>query len=59
MSVLAYVKRTTVRLPGELDLGATPGSRRLLAAAAGRSGRQDISERQRGDVLAAELPSPR
>jgi len=80
--MLAYMKRTTVKLPDELDallrheaarrgmtvsqltraaieehLGATPGGRRLLAAAAGRSGRHDISERIE-EILAAEL-SPR
>lgn len=81
--MLAYMKRTTVKLPDELDallrheaarrgitvsqltraaieehLEATPGDRRLLAAAAGRSGRHDISERIE-EILAAELPSPR
>lgn len=67
--MLAYVKRTTVKLPDELDArlrlearrrGTTisevtreaieehldnGGRRRLLAAAAGRSGQTDISER--------------
>lgn len=42
----------------EEHLGAKPGSRRLLAAAAGRSGRHDISERIE-EILAAEIPSPR
>ena len=67
--MLAYVKRTTVKIPDELDvrlrleakrrrltiseltreaLDAHLGdrrARRLLAAAAGRSGRRDVSER--------------
>jgi plasmid stability protein len=67
--MLAYVKRTTVKLPDELDArlrleakrrGITiseltreavqahldgGGRRRLLAAGAGRSGRDDVSER--------------
>lgn len=77
--MLAYVKRTTVKLPDDLDallrheaerrgitvsaltreaieghLGATAGRRRLRAAAAARSGRDDISERIE-ELLAAEL----
>jgi predicted transcriptional regulator len=81
--MLAYMKRTTVKLPDELDallrheaqrrgmtvsaltreavehhLGGGGGRRRLGAAAAGRSGRDDISERIE-EILAAELsPSP-
>lgn len=68
--MLAYMKRTTVKLPDDLDarlrheaerrgstvsqltreaieahLGGVPGRRRLLAAAAGRSGSHDVSER--------------
>lgn len=68
--MLAYVKRTTVKLPDELDaqlrheaerrgltisevtreaiaahLGAKPGRRKLIAAAAGRSGAHDVSVR--------------
>jgi predicted DNA-binding protein len=67
--MLAYMKRTTVKIPDELDLrlrleatrrGMTISdltreaieihlgdrrARRLLAAGAGRSGRDDISER--------------
>jgi predicted transcriptional regulator len=81
--MLAYTKRTTVKLPDELDallrheaarrqmtvsqltraaieqhLGLTTGGRRFLAAAAGRSGRDDISERIE-EILAAEATSPR
>ncbi|MEX2620732.1 MAG: CopG family transcriptional regulator [Egibacteraceae bacterium] len=81
--MLAYMKRTTVKLPDELDallrheaqrrgmtvsaltreavehhLGDGGGRRRLRAAAAGRSGRDDISERIE-EILATELsPSP-
>lgn len=81
--MLAYVKRTTVKLPEELDallrheaqrrgitvsaltreaiehhLGQPSGRRRLRAAGAGRSGRDDISERIE-EILATELsPSP-
>jgi len=80
--MLAYMQRTTVKLPDDLDarlrheaqrrgrtvseitreaieahLGAR-GSRRLLAAGAGASGRDDISERI-DEILAAEVvPSP-
>jgi predicted transcriptional regulator len=83
VGMLAYMKRTTVKLPDELDallrheaqrrgmtvsaltreaiehhLGGGGGRRRLGAAAAGRSGRDDISERIE-EILAAELsPSP-
>jgi predicted transcriptional regulator len=83
MGMLAYVKRTTVKLPEDLDallrheaqrrgitvsaltreaiehhLGDRRGRRRLRAAAAGRSGRDDISERIEA-ILATELsPSP-
>ena len=78
--MLAYVKRTTVKLPDEVDArlrheaqrrGITIseltreaiqnhlGARRTLdAAAAGRSGRRDVSERIE-EILAREvLPSP-
>ncbi len=80
--MLAYMQRTTVKLPDELDarlrheaqrrgstvseltreaienlLGVHHGKRRLLAAAAGASGRDDISERIE-EILANEvLPS--
>jgi predicted transcriptional regulator len=78
--MLAYVKRTTVKLPDELDarlrheaerrgitisvltreaiehhLGAPAGHRRLLAAAAGRSGSTDVSVRIE-EILRAEVP---
>jgi len=68
--MLAYMKRTTVKLPDDLDarlrheaqrrgstvseltreaieahLGGGPGRRRMIAAAAGRSGSQDVSVR--------------
>jgi predicted transcriptional regulator len=68
--MLAYIKRTTVKLPDELDarlrheaerrgltiseltreaieahLGAKPGRRNLIAAAAGRSGSHDVAVR--------------
>jgi predicted transcriptional regulator len=81
--MLAYMKRTTVKLPDELDallrheaqrrgitvsaltreaverhLGASKGRRRLRAAAAGRSGRDDISERIE-QILAEELSPSR
>lgn len=81
--MLAYMKRTTVKLPDELDallrheaarqgvtvshltrqaieerLRATPGRRKLLAAGAGRSGRDDVSERIE-EILASEMTSPR
>jgi predicted DNA-binding protein len=75
--MLAYMKRTTVKLPDDLDArlrheaarrGITISEitreaiesylggprRRLLAAAAGRSGRADISERIE-EILAAEV----
>lgn len=77
--MLAYVKRTTVKIPDALDarlrheaqrrrltisevtrealeahLDAPAGRRRLDAAAAGRSGRTDISERIE-EILAAEV----
>jgi predicted transcriptional regulator len=81
--MLAYMKRTTVKLPDDLDallrheaqrrgitvsaltreaverhLGAGAGRRRLRAAGAGRSGRDDVSARIE-EILAAELsPSP-
>jgi Arc/MetJ-type ribon-helix-helix transcriptional regulator len=80
--MLAYMQRTTVKLPDDLDarlrheaerrgrtvseitreaieahLGARR-PRRLLAAGAGASGRDDISERI-DEILAAEVdPSP-
>ena len=78
MGMLAYMQRTTVKLPDELDarlrheaerrgstvseltreaienlLGAQPGKRQLLAAGAGASGREDISERIE-EILASE-----
>ena len=78
--MLAYMVRTTVKIPDELDarlrheasrrdmtiseltreaieshLGP---SRRLGAAAAGRSGRSDVSERIE-EILASEVPSSR
>jgi predicted transcriptional regulator len=81
--MLAYMRRTTVKLPDDLDallrheaarrgvtiseltreaieqhLQATPGRRRLMAAGAGRSGREDISERIE-EILAAEVASAR
>ncbi|MFW3115702.1 hypothetical protein MHAE_18227 [Mycobacterium haemophilum DSM 44634] len=77
--MLAYMKRTTVKIPDALDarlrhearrrnltisevsrealeayLGASGGRRRLNAAAAGRSGRSDVSERIE-EILAAEV----
>lgn len=77
--MLAYMKRTTVKIPDDLDarlrheaagrnltiseitrealeayLGRSSGRRRLLAAAAGRSGRQDVSARIE-EILAAEV----
>ena len=77
--MLAYVKRTTVKIPDELDarlrhearrrnmtisevsrealeayLGVPGGRRRLNAAAAGRSGRSDVSERIE-EILAGEV----
>jgi plasmid stability protein len=78
--MLAYMKRTTVKLPDDLDarlrheaarrgttvsdltreairahLGVGP-RRRLLAAGAGRSGRDDIAERIE-EILRQELGS--
>lgn len=78
-SMLAYMKRTTVKIPDALDarlrheadkrhttisqinrealeayLGVSPGRRTLAAAAAGHSGRTDISERIE-EILAAEV----
>lgn len=77
--MLAYMKRTTVKIPDALDarlrhearrrnltisevsrealkayLGVPGGRRRLNAAAAGRSGRSDVSERIE-EILAAEV----
>ncbi len=77
--MLAYMKRTTVKLPDALDarlrheaelrgttiadisrealeayLGGPSERRRLGAAAAGRSGRSDVSERIE-EILAAEV----
>lgn len=75
--MLAYMKRTTVKLPDELDLRLRQEARRrrttisevtreaiaehlggakrnLLAAAAGRSGRRDVSERIE-EILRKEL----
>jgi Arc/MetJ-type ribon-helix-helix transcriptional regulator len=77
--MLAYMQRTTVKLPDELDarlrheaerrgttvsaltreaienlLGGQRGTRRLLAAGAGASGRDDISERIE-EILATEV----
>jgi predicted transcriptional regulator len=79
--MLAYMRRTTVKLPDDLDarlrreaerrgttvseltreaiealLAAPRGKRRLLAAAAGASGRSDISERI-AEILATEVGS--
>ena len=81
--MLSYVRRTTVKLPDDLDarlrheaqrrgvtvseltreaietlLNAPRGERRLLAGAAGASGRSDISERIE-EILAAEVGSSR
>ena len=42
----------------EAHLGRTGGRRRLLAAAAGHSGRSDVSERIE-EILAAEAPGSR
>ena len=77
MDMLAYMIRTTVKLPEELDArlrheaqrrGITISEltreaidshlgprRRLGAAAAGRSGRADVSERIE-EILASEVP---
>lgn len=77
--MLAYMKRTTVKLPDDLDarlrheakrrgmtvseltreaiarhLGHASGRRTLGAAAAGRSGRSDVSERIE-EILSAEV----
>ena len=79
--MLAYMRRTTVKLPDELDarlrheaqrrgitvseltreaieahLGGHRTRRKLLAAAAGASGHDDISERIE-EILATEVPS--
>lgn len=79
LDMLAYMKRTTVKLPEDLDaklrheaqrrgmtvseltreaiarhLDHPSGRRRLGAAAAGRSGRSDVSERIE-EILAAEV----
>lgn len=79
--MLAYIQRTTVKLPDELDarlrheadrrgitvseltreaieahLGPTGNRRNLLAAAAGASGRHDVSERIE-EILADEVRS--
>lgn len=78
--MLAYMMRTTVKLPGELDARLRHEAarrnitiseltreaiechlaprRRLGAAAAGRSGQSDISERIE-DILASEVTSSR
>lgn len=81
--MLAYVQRTTVKLPDELDarlrheaerrgttvseltreaieahLGGSRTRRKLLAAAAGASGRHDISERIE-EILATEVSPSR
>lgn len=78
--MLAYMRRTTVKLPDDLDarlrheakrrgttvseltreaieahLGGARTRRRLFAAAAGSSGRSDISERIE-EILATEAP---
>jgi predicted transcriptional regulator len=77
--MLAYIRRTTVKIPDVLDarlrheaqrrgltisaitrealesyLGEAAGKRRLGAAKAGRSGRDDVSARIE-DILAAEV----
>lgn len=79
--MLAYMKRTTIKLPDEVDarlrheaqrrnltisqltreaieshLGVRAGRRRLGAAGAGRSGRDDVSERIE-EILATEVGS--
>ena len=77
MGMLAYMKRTTIKLPDDLDArlrheaerrGITVSAltreaivshlggrqRRLRAAGAGRSGRDDIAERIE-EILAAEV----
>lgn len=78
--MLAYMMRTTVKIPDALDarlrheakrrnvtiseitrdalecyLGAPKGRRKLGAAGAGRSGRNDISEKIE-EILATEVP---
>ncbi len=80
--MLAYVQRTTVKLPDDLDarlrheakrrnmtvsaltreaieahLGGSRPRRRLLAAGAGASGRDDISERIEAILTAEVEPS--
>ena len=80
--MLAYMKRTTVKLPEDLDarlrheaerrgmtiseltreaiashLGHTARRRRLGAAASGRSGRDDVSDRIE-EILAADAVRP-
>ncbi len=77
--MLAYMKRTTVKLPDELDarlrheadrrglaiseltreaieahLGAKPGRRKLIAAAAGHSGSHNVSVRIE-EILSEEV----
>jgi predicted transcriptional regulator len=77
--MLAYMKRTTLKIPDALDarlrheaerrqttisaisrealeayLGLSPGRRALGAAAAGRSGHTDVSERIE-EILAAQV----
>jgi predicted transcriptional regulator len=77
--MLAYMKRTTIKLPDDVDallrheaerrgvtiseltreaiqqhLQRVPGHRQLRAAGAGRSGRDDISERIE-EILTAEV----
>jgi hypothetical protein len=51
--MLADVKRTTVTISNELD----GGRRRLLAAAAGRSGHADTAQRIE-EILAEEWSDP-
>lgn len=81
--MLAYMKRTTVKLPDDLDarlrheasrrsmtiselsreaieahLGGSSGRRKLLAAGAGASGSDDISERIEAILAEEAVPSP-
>ena len=81
--MLAYMKRTTVKLPDDLDahlrheaqrrgltvseltreaiashLGHTSGRRHLGAAAAGRSGRSDVSEHIEQILASEPLETP-